>query len=171
MRISPCGTSSSRALAWSTSVCGTAIVSMPSCTMPMFSKMPVTSQLTQPDTLAICQASGSAVATMPGPIAPWLHSTMPIAAVLTSSSAFMIASVVMKRVMRRMVGGDGAGVLVDDLAHVGVFVAGAREQLHGEDVGVAVDDAAHHQRANLRRGLGEIAPCAARSRRGRARSP
>ena len=46
--------------------CGTAIVSMPSCTTPMFSKMPVTSQLTQPATLAICQASGNAVATTPG---------------------------------------------------------------------------------------------------------
>ena len=81
MRISPRGTSSSRASGLSTSVCGTAIVSMPSWTMPMFSKMPVTSQLTQPETLAICQASGSAVATMPAPIAPSLHSTMPIAAV------------------------------------------------------------------------------------------
>jgi hypothetical protein len=60
MRISPRGTSSSRASVLSTSACGTAIVSMPSWTMPMFSKMPVTSQLTQPETLAICQASGSA---------------------------------------------------------------------------------------------------------------
>ena len=41
------------------------MVCMPSCTTPMFSKMPVTSQLTQPATLAICQASGSAVATTP----------------------------------------------------------------------------------------------------------
>ena len=68
----------------------------------MFSKMPVTSQLTQPETLAICQASGNAVATMPAPITPSLHSTMPIAAVETSSSAFMIESVSMKRVISRM---------------------------------------------------------------------
>jgi hypothetical protein len=55
----------SRAPGRSCMACGTAIVCMPSCTTPTFSKMPVTSQLTQPATLAICQASGSAVATVP----------------------------------------------------------------------------------------------------------
>ena len=68
----------------------------------MFSKMPVTSQLTQPATLAICHASGRAVATMPAPIRPWPHSVMPIPAVPTSSSAFMVESTAMKRVMSRM---------------------------------------------------------------------
>jgi hypothetical protein len=82
--------------------CGTAMVCMPSCTTPMFSKMPVTSQLTQPATLAIVQASGSAVATVPASIWPWPHSVMPMPAVLTSSSAFRAESVVMKRVMSRM---------------------------------------------------------------------
>ena len=60
--------------------CGTAMVSMPSCTTPIFSKMPVTSQLTQPATLAIVQASGSAVATVPASTTPWLHKVMPMAA-------------------------------------------------------------------------------------------
>ena len=55
----------------------------------MFSKMPVTSQLTQPATLAICQASGSAVATTPALTAPVGPQPMPIAAVPTSSSAFI----------------------------------------------------------------------------------
>ena len=82
--------------------CGTAMVSMPSCTTPMFSKMPVTSQLTQPATLAIVQASGSAVATVPASTTPWPHSVMPMAAVLTSSSAFNTDSVVMKLVISRM---------------------------------------------------------------------
>ena len=75
---------------------------MPSCTTPTFSKIPVTSQLTQPATLAICQASGSAVATTPAVTCPCPQSVMPIPAVLTSSSAFIVASTAMKRVMRRM---------------------------------------------------------------------
>jgi hypothetical protein len=75
---------------------------MPSWTTPMFSKMPVTSQLTQPETLEICQASGSAVATTPALTAPRLQRTMPMADVATSSSAFIAASVSMKRVMSRM---------------------------------------------------------------------
>ena len=82
--------------------CGTAMVSMPSCTTPMFSKMPVTSQLTKPATLAIDQASGSAVATVPASMAPSPHSQMPMAAVLTSSAAFSADSVVMNCVISRM---------------------------------------------------------------------
>ena len=78
------------------------MVSMPSCTTPMFSKMPVTSQLTQPATLAICQASGSAVATTPALTWPCPHSVMPMPAVLTSSSAFIMDSQAMKRVISRM---------------------------------------------------------------------
>ena len=70
--------------------------------MPMFSKMPVTSQLTHPDTLAICHASGSAVATTRAPMMSWLHRTMPMADVDTSKSAFITDSVNMKRVIRRM---------------------------------------------------------------------
>lgn len=58
----------------------------------MFSKIPVTSQLTQPATLAICHASGRAVATTPAPTAPCAQSQMPIAAVALSSSAFITAS-------------------------------------------------------------------------------
>ena len=62
---------------------------MPSCTTPMFSKMPATSQLTQPAALAICQASGKAVATMPASTTPCDHSQMPIAAVPVSRIAFI----------------------------------------------------------------------------------
>ncbi len=64
--------------------------------------MPVTSQLTQPATLAICQASGKAVATRPALTCPCDHSTTPMLAVLTSSSAFIVANVPMKRVVTRM---------------------------------------------------------------------
>ena len=75
---------------------------MPSCTVPTFSKMPVTSQLTQPAALAVCQASGSAVATTPALTAPCAQSAMPIAAVPTRSSAFIAVSEIMKRVMSPM---------------------------------------------------------------------
>ncbi len=68
------------------------MVCMPSWTTPIFSKMPVTSQLTQPATLAICQASGRAVATTPAFTAPCAHSQMPIAAVPVRSMAFITAS-------------------------------------------------------------------------------
>ena len=68
----------------------------------MFSKMPVTSQLTQPATLAICQASGRAVATTPALTAPLAHSQMPIAAVPVRSSAFITDSANMNCVMSRM---------------------------------------------------------------------
>src|ERR1043166_4783058 len=52
---------------------------MPSCTTPTFSKIAVTSQLTQPAALAVCQASGSAVATMPALTLPCAHRYTPIA--------------------------------------------------------------------------------------------
>ena len=68
----------------------------------MFSKMPVTSQLTQPATLAICHASGSAVATTPALTSPWPQRVMPMPAVATSSSAFIAARVIMNRVMSRV---------------------------------------------------------------------
>jgi hypothetical protein len=47
--ISPFGTSSGLASVLSTTTYGREIVSMPSCTMPMFSKMLVTRFKTQPD--------------------------------------------------------------------------------------------------------------------------
>ena len=74
---------------------------MPSCTTPMFSKMLETSHDTQPAMLAICQASGSAVATSAGLAAP-SHSATPMAAVPTISAEFRQASVNMKRVVIRM---------------------------------------------------------------------
>ena len=64
--------------------------------------MPVTSQLTQPATLAICQARGKAVATTPALTAPCAHSQMPIAAVPVRSAAFISESENMNCEMRRM---------------------------------------------------------------------
>ena len=75
---------------------------MPSCTTPMFSKMPVTSQLTQPATFAICQASGSAVATTPALTVPFAQSQMPMTAVPVSSAAFITASTNMNCEISRM---------------------------------------------------------------------
>ena len=77
---------------------------MPSWTTPTFSKMPlVTSQLTQPATLAICHASGSADRDDAGAgLGRWPTAASPIVAVLTSSSAFITESVAMKRVVTRM---------------------------------------------------------------------
>ena len=57
--------------------------------MPMFSKMPATSQLTQPATLAICQARGNAVATTPALTVPCAQSQIPMAAVPVNSAAFI----------------------------------------------------------------------------------
>ena len=76
-----------RAPARSTPVCGTAIVCMPSCTTPMFSKMPVTSQLTQPgDVRRSATRAAARSRRSPALIAPCAHSAMPIAAVPTSSA-------------------------------------------------------------------------------------
>jgi hypothetical protein len=59
-----------------------------SCTTPMFSKMPATLKATQPEMLAICQAIGSALATIASGISPFDQSQMASAAVLTSITAF-----------------------------------------------------------------------------------
>ena len=72
---------------------------MPSCTVPMFSKIDVTSQLTQPAAVTVCHASGNAVATTPASTMPRPHSVRPIAAVLTSSSAFSTVKQVWNRVI------------------------------------------------------------------------
>ena len=68
-------TSRSGASGRSVSVIGRAIVIMPSWITPMFSKIEVICQATQPAMLTICQASGSAIATVPTSTLPWLHST------------------------------------------------------------------------------------------------
>ena len=68
----------------------------------MFSNIPVTSQLTHPDTFATCQARGRAVATMPALTWPCAQSQMPTAAVATSSAAFITVSEKWNWVMSRM---------------------------------------------------------------------
>ena len=65
---------------------------MPSCTTPTFSKIAVTSQLTQPAAFAVCHASGNAVATIAAVTAPCAQSVRPITAVPTSSAAFSTVS-------------------------------------------------------------------------------
>ena len=52
---------------------------------------------------------------------------------------------------------ETVGVMVHSLAHIGVFVPGAREQLHRHDIGVGVDDAAGQQRAGFRHHLRLVA--------------
>jgi hypothetical protein len=67
--------------------------------VPTFSKIEVTSQLTQPAALTVCQASGNAVATCPASIAPPTQSVIPMPAVLTSSNALSTVRQVWKRVI------------------------------------------------------------------------
>ena len=62
---------------------------MPSCTVPIFSKIDVTLRATQPAMLVICQDSGSAIATEPTAIRPALHCQTASAAVVTISDAFI----------------------------------------------------------------------------------
>ena len=66
---------------------------MPSCTMPIFSKIEVTLRATQPAILVICQASGSAIATAPTGMRPPLHSQIASDAVPTISDAFITDSI------------------------------------------------------------------------------
>jgi len=66
----PRGTVSVAASGLSVSAIGRAIVIMPSCTTPMFSKISVTRIATQPAMLMICHASGNAIATVPTSILP-----------------------------------------------------------------------------------------------------
>ena len=74
-RISPRVTFSSGASGWSISAIGLAIVIMPSWITPTFSKIEVICQATQPAMLTICQASGSAIATVPTSTFPRVHNT------------------------------------------------------------------------------------------------
>src|SRR3954469_18303775 len=71
-------------------------------TTPTFSKIAVTSQLTQPAAFAVCHASGRAVATTPALMLPCAHRYTPIAAVQTRSAAFSAVSPIWKRVMTPM---------------------------------------------------------------------
>ena len=75
---------------------------MPSCTTPTFSKIAVTSQLTQPAAFAVCHASGNAVATIAALTVPSIQSARPMAAVPTSSAALSTVSQIKKRVIIRV---------------------------------------------------------------------
>ena len=79
----------------------TAIERMPSCTTPTFSKMPVMFCATQPAMLEICQASGSAVATVPIGTRPARQARIASVPVAVTISAFITASVTLHRVTRR----------------------------------------------------------------------
>ena len=99
--ISPRDTASAGASGRSVSVIGCAIVIMPSCTTPTFSKMLVTCQATQPDMLTICQDIGSAIATVPTSIWPRVHSTSASAPVLVTIMALSDDSVSPNSVLSR----------------------------------------------------------------------
>jgi hypothetical protein len=74
---------------------------MPSCTVPTFSKIEVTFCATQPAMLAICQAMGMAIATVPTGTRPCTHSSTATAPVLVTSSAFVIACTMNQVVINR----------------------------------------------------------------------
>ena len=68
----------------------------------MFSKIDVTSQLTQPAAVTVCHASGNAVATAPASIVPWPQSVRPDGRPCsTSNSAFSNVSEKWNRVIIR----------------------------------------------------------------------
>ena len=53
--------------------------------------------------------------------------------------------------------GKACAVCIHRLAHIGIFLPGAREQLDRHDVGVAVHDPSHHHRARLAAGARQVA--------------
>ncbi len=69
------------------SVIGRAMVIMPSWITPTFSKIDVICQATQPAMLTICQASGSAIATVPTSTFPRVHKMSASAPVPVTISA------------------------------------------------------------------------------------
>ena len=80
---------------------GTAMERMPSCTTPTFSKMPVMFCATQPAMLEICQASGSAVATVASGTRPARQARMATAPTPTTIAALISASARLHRVISR----------------------------------------------------------------------
>ena len=66
---------------------------MPSCTVPIFSKIDVTLRATQPAMLVICQDSGSTIATDPTEMRPLFHCQIASDAVETISVAFISDSI------------------------------------------------------------------------------
>ncbi len=127
-----------------------AMVCMPSCTWPMFSKMPPTTHMIQPDMLLMRITSPVARAMAPTEISDWLH----------SHRARPVVPAISRPLMTRdghVHGGHHApgvlgleGLVADGFAGVVLFLAGVGEQLQGGDVGVAVDDPAHQLRARIR---------------------
>jgi len=104
-RMPPWVTTSGFAPSRSTTSRGCATVVMPSCTVPMSSKMPLTTHMIQPDMLLMRITSPVDSAMSPAVIAPRLHSHSPRADVPTISSplnAVMLTSIaVVMRVIRR----------------------------------------------------------------------
>ena len=77
------------------------MVIMPSCTTPMFSKMLVICQATQPDAATICMVIGSAMATVPTAIWPPCQSQMAKAPVKVINSALSMVSASPSAVLMR----------------------------------------------------------------------
>ena len=99
--ISPRGTASAPASGLSVSVIGRAIVIMPSCTTPMFSKISVTRIATQPAMLMICHDSGSAIATVPTSTLPWTQSQIAMPPVPATSMALSVERQKLNSVLSR----------------------------------------------------------------------
>ena len=139
-----------RASARSTTVRGCATVVMPSCTVPMSSKMPLTTHMIQPDMLLMRITRPVDSAMSPTVIEPRLHSHRPSAEVPTISKPLSVVMLTSIAVVMRVISAHLVGVLGDGFADVGVLAVRVREQFQRGDVGVAVDHPAHEARFRLR---------------------
>jgi hypothetical protein len=77
------------------------MVIMPSWITPIFSKIDVTCRATQPATFTICQASGSAIATVPTSTFPCVHSTSASPPVPVTIMALRVDRQKLNSVLRR----------------------------------------------------------------------
>ena len=83
-RLTTSGLLSGRSTTWLSRL----MVSMPSCTTPMFSKMPATTHRIQPDMPMMRSTSPVTTATSPTVTRPSLHSQMAVPVAVTMSSPF-----------------------------------------------------------------------------------
>ena len=146
---SPRSTRSGWASSRSTTLRGRAMVCMPSWTWPMFSKMPPTTHMIQPDMLLMRITSPVARAMAPTEIAPGSTATGARPVVPVISTPFITVMVTSMEVTTRPARCD-LRVWSPTLRGRSPFLAGVGEQLQRGDVGVAVDDPPHQLRARIR---------------------
>ena len=149
----------------STRSCGRAIVSMPSCTAPTLSKMPIDVHMIQPDMVAMRMARPLAMVIAPSGQAAVAHSQTHSAVDAGDEQAVQRHHRAAHHRDQPRRGAELAGVVGDRVARVVVLARGVREELHRLDVGVAVDDAAGQHRARLRHDGRAARGCAARRSR------